>query len=237
MMESLFNDDGFEIKYSITGAGPALVLLHSGSGSGTGDFSPFLAELSKRFRLITYDRPGYGESSPVSDLPPDYLDQESGRLIRLLDYLNIAEVSLWGWSDGMTIALKTAIAFPQRCKRVVAMSGHYQRAKSEQAARQLRRVVEKMPQFLPFARAVAAGAQLPGDFFDGKIAETACPVLFIHGENDPYTPVGEIEEMSRLVKNGRIIVCPDTGHAPHLKSPMREKLFIDILGFLSGNIA
>ena len=51
------------------GTGPPLVLLH-GIGSGSGSWDGALAELSKTWRVIAWDAPGYGGSAPLVESAP-----------------------------------------------------------------------------------------------------------------------------------------------------------------------
>ena len=55
--------DGVRLHYLERGSGPALVLLH-GNGVYATDFeySGLIDKLSERYRVIAFDRPGYGYS-------------------------------------------------------------------------------------------------------------------------------------------------------------------------------
>ena len=52
--------------------GIPLLLLHAGWGKVIEGFDPQIAALSGAFRLILPDREGYGQSSRVETLSPDY---------------------------------------------------------------------------------------------------------------------------------------------------------------------
>jgi len=59
------------IAYRITGSGPMLVLVHGGTGSRL-HWARTVAALRARFRIVTIDLPGYGESStPAPGVSPD----------------------------------------------------------------------------------------------------------------------------------------------------------------------
>ena len=63
--------DGINIHYVCGGSGPPLVLLH-GIGSAAVSFCHQLDGLSADFRVIAWDAPGYGGSTPLatSELDP-----------------------------------------------------------------------------------------------------------------------------------------------------------------------
>src|SRR6478752_6409538 len=73
--------DGAVVSVRECGTGPALVCLH-GIGSGTASL------LASRARLIAWDAPGYGESTPVAPAVPTAADY-AARLHGLLDALEI----------------------------------------------------------------------------------------------------------------------------------------------------
>ncbi|MGC4395686.1 alpha/beta fold hydrolase [Hydrogenophaga crocea] len=68
----LFYSTGLAVRS--TGTGPALVLLHGGSGSRT-HWARNVPELASSFQVITLDLPGFGESArPSQEMPvSDYL--------------------------------------------------------------------------------------------------------------------------------------------------------------------
>jgi hypothetical protein len=59
--------DGLQVHYAEVGDGEPLVLLH-GNGSMLQDFmsSGFVQAAAKRYRVIAFDRPGYGYSDPAA---------------------------------------------------------------------------------------------------------------------------------------------------------------------------
>lgn len=99
------------------GGGPPLVLLH-GSGVAAGFFLPLLEEL-EGVRALAPDRPGSGLSDAI-DLPRRrYHETAVVWLDRLLDALELDTTALLGHSAGGTIALRYALAHPDRVGRLV----------------------------------------------------------------------------------------------------------------------
>ena len=101
------------------GAGPALVLLH-GIGSNSGSWLHQLESPGTR-RVIAWDAPGYGTSTPLPLAAPaaaDYADA----LAALLDALGIERLVLVGHSLGALMATAFAALHPQRLYGLVLLN-------------------------------------------------------------------------------------------------------------------
>lgn len=95
----------------IRGTGPDLVLIHGASGSSR-DFTFSLVDrLSPRFRVIAFDRPGLGHSSPLPDGDPSLAGQLAV-LKAAADQLGASNPLLVGQSYGGTLAMAWALAHP-----------------------------------------------------------------------------------------------------------------------------
>jgi pimeloyl-ACP methyl ester carboxylesterase len=121
------------------GAGPALVCLH-GIGSGAASWLNTALLLESQARLIAWDAPGYGESTPLVSAAPkatDYAD----RLHALLDAMAIESCVLVGHSLGALTAGAAARAgspLAGRIRRLVLISpatGYGAAARAEAARR------------------------------------------------------------------------------------------------------
>lgn len=99
---------------------PALVLLH-GIGSGAASWLPLAQCLKDRVRIIAWDNPGYGESTPLAEAAPR-AEAYMGRLRDLLDTLGVRRCMLLGHSLGAMAALALAYAEPLRVARLVLLS-------------------------------------------------------------------------------------------------------------------
>jgi pimeloyl-ACP methyl ester carboxylesterase len=64
-----------------------VIIFQSGMGTPMGNWDPILESVSKMAPLITYDRPGIGESDPIEEMPT--IKNVSDRLIKILNYLKI----------------------------------------------------------------------------------------------------------------------------------------------------
>jgi pimeloyl-ACP methyl ester carboxylesterase len=55
----------------------------------------------------------------------------------------------------------------------------------------------------------------------GLLAAVACPTLVVHGEQDAAVPVSLAESIVAAMPNARLVVIPDGGHRPDIRSPER----------------
>jgi pimeloyl-ACP methyl ester carboxylesterase len=115
--------EGVTLHYHEAGEGEALVLLHGG-GPGASAWSNFkqnIAPLSKSYRVILLDQPGYGRSAKV--IPEDEARSHMAArlLVGLLDHLGIERAHLVGNSFGGRTAMNVALKWPGRVDRLVLM--------------------------------------------------------------------------------------------------------------------
>jgi pimeloyl-ACP methyl ester carboxylesterase len=96
------NAGGLSLAYREAGQGPVLMLLH-GVGSGSASWRAQLADLSRRFRVIAWDAPGYGGSDALSIPDPAAADY-AGALHGLCTALGVARMNLVGHSLGALIS-------------------------------------------------------------------------------------------------------------------------------------
>jgi pimeloyl-ACP methyl ester carboxylesterase len=102
---------------------PAIVLLHHGLGS-VRSWKAQITPLSMDYRLIIYDRWGYGKSEARSKLSVPYFNEDLQDLIVLLDRLDVERASLVGHSDGGTLALYFSAQYPERVNHLITVAAH-----------------------------------------------------------------------------------------------------------------
>jgi pimeloyl-ACP methyl ester carboxylesterase len=107
--------DGARVRYTDTGSGPAVVLVH-GFASSLETWDLVLPELAKQHRVITLDLKGFG----WTDRPEgDYSPQAQARLVlALMDKLGVEKAALGAHSWGASVALAVALAAPERVTRL-----------------------------------------------------------------------------------------------------------------------
>jgi len=104
--------NGVIFSYLDGGTGPAIVLLH-GIGSGARSWRTVLPILSRSFRVVAWDAPGYASSTPLPVEQPDASDYAE-RLRLLVDALGIDRFQVVGHSLGAITAARFATLYPGR---------------------------------------------------------------------------------------------------------------------------
>src|SRR6202008_3326647 len=56
--------------------------------------------------------------------------------------------------------------------------------------------------------------ELGGDFYGDRLARIRCPVLILHGDRDPHTPVAETLEVVRRIPHAELAIVAGAGHSP-----------------------
>jgi pimeloyl-ACP methyl ester carboxylesterase len=117
--------DGVRLHYVERGAGRPLVLFH-GNGSMIQDFeSSGLIDLAaENYRVIVFDRPGFGHSSRPRAVV--WTPQAQANLFaNALDRLNVRKAIILGHSWGASVAVALAITRPALVEALVLASGYY----------------------------------------------------------------------------------------------------------------
>ena len=99
---------------------PALVMVH-GFGADKEHWSFYAPWMTRDYRLIAPDLPGFGENERNPELPFDVASQ-AARLKAFLDALGIEHPHLGGNSMGGWIALRFAIDYPDRLRTLTLMN-------------------------------------------------------------------------------------------------------------------
>jgi pimeloyl-ACP methyl ester carboxylesterase len=110
--------NGVRLFYQLTGeAGPPLVLVH-GSWSNHRGWTPVLAALADRFRVLAYDRRGHSQS----ERPPGQgsIDEDAADLAALIEHLDLAPAHLAASSFGGSVALRLAARRPDLFRSLTA---------------------------------------------------------------------------------------------------------------------
>ena len=113
---------GVKVHYNEMGTGMPVILIHgSGPGAyGWANFSRNMEPLSKHFRAICIDLPGFGQSDmkPAGVPIPGWWAEIVGRF---MDALDIKQAHFIGNSLGGMITLKLALTQPQKVGRMLLM--------------------------------------------------------------------------------------------------------------------
>src|SRR5215211_1564695 len=117
--------DGVRLHYVERGEGEPLILLH-GNGSMIQDFetSGLIDMAAKTFRVIVFDRPGYGHSErPRSTIWT--AEAQADLLHEALRQIGVSRAIVLGHSWGASVAVALALKHKAMVKALVLASGYY----------------------------------------------------------------------------------------------------------------
>ena len=234
-----------------------LVFLHEALGS-IPQWRDFPAALCERtgLRGLLYERRGFGGSAPLAQphRPLDYLHHEAREVLpEVLAAAGVTRPVLVGHSDGGTIALLFAAAFPGRVDAIVTEAAHVlveevtidgiRRTEEAWRTTHLRgRLARHHGEKTEALFESWAGTWTRGDFRDWSILEeleaVSCPALVIQGVNDEYGSPAQVDAIVAAVSGpAHPFLIPGCGHIPHRQAAeavlLAIRLFLGAHGLVS----
>lgn len=235
--------DNLALRYRDEGRGPVVVLLH-GWGQELTTFDDLSLELTKNFRVIRLDLPGFGQSQRPGSI---WGVLQYVKVVRnLLNKLNIEQpFALVGHSFGGRVAIKAAATGILMPKKLVCIdsaginSSNSIRNLSFKFVAKAGKWALKLPFLAPLRKPLrrklysAAGAT---DYLDAgpmrqiflktikedlreEAKKIRIPTLFVWGADDVVTPLWEAREMSNRIQASVVRVVKDAGHFSYLDQP------------------
>lgn len=118
---SYFDYQGKKLFYEDTGRGQPLILLH-GNTSSSRMFAPIVPLLADKYRVITMDFLGCGQSEHIEKWPEDLWYQWSEQAVALCKFLELESINVIGCSGGALAAINMALSHPDIVHSVIADS-------------------------------------------------------------------------------------------------------------------
>ncbi len=233
------------------GSGTPILLLHGGFGSSQ-DWSPYLDELSREYRVVAPDSRGHGRST-IGEGPLTY-GRMAGDAVRLLDHLGISRTHLVGFSDGGCVALHLLMDYPDRIRTATLIGTPYHLDNyPPQVYAGFRGFLDGLTGSGPeadafgFKAAYLAVAPRPEDwpelvrrlgstwltqptFTEFELRLIGRPVLVVKVDRDPFLPPEVFDRMASLIPSARIVHIPEGSHAVPFEQP--ERLIAEIRRFI-----
>ena len=231
--------DGFRIRYMAAGAGPPLVHLH---GAGGLRLTPGHDLLSRQFRIVALEMPGFGTSSENTRTRSQA--ELAATMAKAVDKLGFDKFNLMGTSFGGKTALWLAAQHPDRVEALVLEAPAAIRPEGseppsgspEEMARRLYAHPERVTLPPPPDPAVRAQtgrlvARLRGPDRDPDLevllATLAVPTLVLFGTLDRVIPPEMGRHYKMLLPNCNLVLVYDAGHAI---STDRPEAFAEVVG-------
>lgn len=112
-------DDGVRLWHHVEGSGPPLVVCHGGPGLDD-DLGPLAALVAHHATVVTWAQRGVGRSDPVG---PHTIERYVADIEAVRAHLGHERWVVGGHSFGATLALRYALAHPERTRGLVYLSG------------------------------------------------------------------------------------------------------------------
>jgi len=218
---------------------PLIVFLHEGLGSLAmwKDYPQTLCAAAGA-RGLVFSRYGYGRSTPrpaAEKWPVEFMHAQARDVLpALFAWLGIEDPPwLFGHSDGGSIAMLYAAAFPQRVAGLVVVAAHVfvedvsvasiEQARLAYAATDLRQKLARYHDDPDSAFGGWNDIWLDPAFrawtIEDCLPRIRCPVLAVQGEDDEYGTMAQIDAIARCVPHARLLKLSACGHSPHRDQP------------------
>ncbi len=232
------NVNGIKINYEEKGSGELIVLLH-GWGSNIRLFANLTELLSKKYRVVAMDMPGFGESEepPAAWCVDDYADF----VVNFLEDYNADKIMLLGHSFGGRVIIKlssrrdrpfeitkvilvdSAGIMPPKSKKKSFRTRWYKFCKGILSTGIMRKLapesLEKLRVKYGSADYAAASplmrqvlVKTVNEDLEPLLPNIKCPTLLVWGVNDTATPLSDGEKMEKLIPDAGLVKLENAGH-------------------------
>ncbi|HEY8694567.1 MAG TPA: alpha/beta hydrolase [Chloroflexota bacterium] len=241
--------DGIDVRVSVAGDGPPVLVLH---GAGGSNWRPGYDLLARRFRLYLPEHPGFGTTErpdwleTVQDLAVWYMD--------VIDRLKLAPVHLVGHSLGGWTAVELASLCSHQLRKLVLVDPAGLRVPGEQRIDLFRQTPEQGARTLYHDQSFAdrmLAAQLTPEMakaqirnrnmtarlgwnpylcnpaLEPRLRRIPVPTLVVWGKQDKLIPLSHGELYAERIHGATLAVIDECGHLPPVEQP--EK-FASIVG-------
>lgn len=231
--------DGVRIYYEDHGSGPAVLLSHGYSATSR-MWEGQVAALKDRYRVITWDMRGHGQSDSPADQAQYSEEATCGDMAGILKELGIEKAVIGGLSLGGYMSLAFNVRYPQMVKALmlfdtgpgyknpVAREGWNKTAEQRavnfetKGLEALGRGAEVRIAQHRSAEGLAKAARGMLAQFDSRIIESlegiSVPTLVLVGAKDePF--LGATDYMANKIPGSTRAVISDAGHAANIDQP------------------
>ncbi|MCK5316674.1 MAG: alpha/beta fold hydrolase [Anaerolineales bacterium] len=248
--QGFYEINGHKLYWEQHGANdaPVLLLLHHGLGSIHSWRRQIAAFTNAGWRVIVYDRWGYGRSDSRPCFDELFLLNDADEAYALLNHLGIHRLSLLGHSDGGSIALLMASERPDLIERMVVVAAHiYFEPKMLPGLEMISETSKQPPYSKALDREHGGRARHLVDSWVRHWMETnpqkldmrellpkiTCSTLVIQGELDEHATPQHAVDISEGVQKGQLWLIPDIHHMPPHEIP--EEFNQGVLRFLTAS--
>ena len=233
---------GKKIYYEIEGVGEPLLLVH-GWGGTSKSLKPLAELLSKSYKTILLDLPGFGQSE---DPNPDWgVGEYTGFLEEFIETLNDQlpisnnqskpKLFVVGHSFGGALGIQLAVNRPDMIEKLVLLAPSFKRSKytPSLATRLLKPLFGHVPlvkimyykvfypssDLLKHPRLEPNFRKILADDLSDTVARVKAPTLILWGQTDKYVPVEDAKILNDKIEGSTLKIYEDKGHGLPLFHP------------------
>ena len=235
--------NGLKINYEEKGEGELIVLLH-GWGSNIKLFANLIDLLSKKYRVVAMDMPGFGESEEPKEVwdVGSYVDF----VIDFIKDYSVDKVMLLGHSFGGRVIIKmhsreslpfevtkvilvdSAGIMPPKTKKKSWRTRYYKMGKAVLSTGVAQKLapdaLENFRKKMGSADYAAASpmmrqvmVKVVNEDLEPYLPNIKCPTLLVWGVNDTATPLSDGEKMEKLIPDAGPVKLENAGHYSFLE--------------------
>jgi pimeloyl-ACP methyl ester carboxylesterase len=243
------SSDGARIAYDLSGAGPALLLLH-GAGKMRSDWhkAGYVRRLVQDFTVVTIDARGVGESEAVTGLAAFSIEQICDDVLAVADSCGIARFAVWGYSFGGNVARYLG-AWSERVSAIAIIGVPFGPAVTPEFDRYIDEFTARYGQIAERSRSAAGDASQMKSAVKGSIAtwvacfqamrawpavdaaEMMCPAMLLAGSRNRSAMTWIDANRQELDSAGvRVEIVPGLDHPAEFSQ--LDKVFPPVIRFL-----
>jgi len=248
--------NNLQIYYEVHGEGEVVIFLHHGFGCTRIWENVYPEFVKKGFKVVMYDRRGYGRSERGHDFQEfyesDQYRQKSVEELKVIkDLLNIKECHLVGQCEGGVIGIDYSIKYPQEIKTLTVASTQcysdvpmtelniekfgkrFKDLEIEIQAKMIKWHGESAE--INYNQFAKYGGAYGVDYFDLRpiLSDVACHVLILYPDRSSIFNVEQAVVFYRHLGRGELAVFPKCGHNTYEQRP--EDYVSTVLNFIKRN--
>ena len=230
--------NGIELYYEMHGHGPAVVFAHGAGGNHLSWWQQVPVFVSK-YRCITFDHRGFGQSPDVPNGPGSQAFAED--LKHLLDHLQLERALLVAQSMGGRTCLGFTLAYPERVPALVLAdtTGGFSDARMAQLrAEGEAALAGANPPPRTYARHFPQEQPAPAFLYEQiralnpprhevavpgppteQVRALRTPTLLIVGEHDVIAPPAMMKMFQRYIPHAHLAEVAGAGHSVYFEKP------------------
>ena len=235
---------GVHLFYTDSGSsGVPIVLMHAATGSILSWEHQRPAFVKAGFRVIAFDRRGWGGTTVDPNTPAGTAADD---LIALMDSLHIDRFHLVGTAAGGFVAFDAALSYPQRVRSLVVANsiGGVQDPDFLELGQRLRppaftAMPPELRELSPSYRASSSGGTarwtqiesvsrpqgsaaaqpLKNKITFAALESIRVPTLLLTGDADMFAPPPVLKMFAQHIRQAQTVIVPEAGHSTYWEQP------------------